>query len=64
MGIFLGYTDTMKNICYYDIESGQVKTAHHVSFDESMSDLSDKLPNACILANIKPNSADVVNTQS
>jgi len=51
MGIFLGYTDTMKNVCYYDVESGQVKTAHHVSFDESMSDLSDKLPNARILAN-------------
>jgi len=50
----------MKNIHYYDVKSGQVKTAHHVSFDESMSDLSDKQPNAHMLANIKPNSLDLI----
>ncbi len=50
----------MKNIWYYDVETGQVKTAHHVSFDESMSNLSDKLPNACMLVNLKPDSLDLV----
>jgi len=59
-GIFLGYTDTMKNIWYYDVESGQVKTAHHVSFDESMFDLSDKLPNAHMLVSVKLDSLDLV----
>jgi len=49
-GIFLGYTSTMKNVHYYDISSGQVKTAQHVSFDEAMHDLNDKPPNACLLA--------------
>jgi len=60
MGIFLGYTDTMKNIHYYDVKLGHVKTAHHILYDESMSDLSDKPSNACMLANIKPNSLDVI----
>jgi len=50
----------MKNIWYYDVESGQVKTAHHVSFDESMSDLSDKPPNARMLVNVSTNALDPV----
>jgi len=52
MGIFLGYTNTMKNVHYYDIVSGQIKTVQHVSFDEVMHDLTDKPPNACLLASL------------
>jgi len=53
MGILLGYTNTMKNVHYYDTVSGQIKTAaQHVSFDEVMHDLTDKLPNACLLASL------------
>jgi len=53
MGILLGYTNTMKNVHYYDTVSGQIKTAaQHVSFDEVMHDLTDKLLNACLLASL------------
>jgi len=50
----------MKNIRYYDVESGHIKTAHHVSFDESMSHLSDKPPNAHMLVNVNTNFLDPV----
>jgi hypothetical protein len=33
-GIFIGYTATDSNICYIDVNSGQVKTSHHAVFDE------------------------------
>jgi len=36
-GIFLGYTDTMTQIYYYDVDMGTIKTARHVQFDELMS---------------------------
>jgi len=39
-------------MCYYDTDSGQIKTAQHVSFDEVMHDLTDKLPNAHLLASL------------
>lgn len=34
-GIFLGYTATDKNIRYLDLDSGTVKSSHHVVFDEA-----------------------------
>jgi hypothetical protein len=54
-GIFLGFSKTMKNILYFDLETETVKDAQHVAFDESMNDLkeSDKPPNACILDCLK-----------
>ena len=52
-GIFLGYTKTLRNIIYYDIESEVVKTAQHVSFDEVSQDLVDKPLNARMLQNAK-----------
>jgi len=48
-GIFLGYSQTMKNILYYDLASHQVKTALHLVFDEAMTDLDSKTPNARLL---------------
>jgi len=61
-GVFLGYTSTMKNVRYYDISSGQVKTAQHVSFDEAMHDLNDKPPNAHLLASFKPDAPATIDT--
>ncbi len=61
MGIFLGYTNTMKNVHYYDIVSGQIKTAQHVSFDKVMHDLTDKPPNDCLLASLQPGSTEIIN---
>jgi len=45
-GVFLGYSQTMKNILYYDTISQQVKTALHVVFDEAMNNSDIKTPNA------------------
>jgi len=36
----------MKNILYYDLTSHQVKTALHLVFNEAMTDLDNKTPNA------------------
>jgi len=58
-GIFLG---TMKNVCYYDISSGQVKTAQHVSFDEAMHNLIDKPPNVHLLFSLKPDAPAIIDT--
>jgi len=53
-GIFLAYTNTMKNMCYFDITTGQIITpATGISFDEVMYDLTDKPPNAQLLASLK-----------
>ena len=60
--IFLGYTSTMKNMCYFDIAMGQIKMAQHVSFDEAMHDLADKPPNAHLLASLKLHVAEVLDT--
>lgn len=54
VGIFLGFSKTMKNILYYDLKSHEVKSAQHVAFDEAMHDLSDaeKPPNARLLSTV------------
>ena len=52
----------MKNVRYYDISSGQVKTAQHVSFDEAMHDLNDKPPNVRLLASLKPETSASIDT--
>ena len=54
-GVFLGFSKTMKNILYFDLETETVKDAQHVAFDESMNDLkeSDKPPNARLLDSVK-----------
>ena len=34
-GIFIGYTETMKNVRYVDLTTGLVKTCGHTTFDEA-----------------------------
>ena len=34
-GVFLGFKDTFRHAYYYDFDTGQVKVARHVAFDES-----------------------------
>ena len=34
-GIFIGYTETMKNVQYVDLTTGLVKTCGHATFDEA-----------------------------
>ena len=34
-GIFIGYTETMKNVRYVDLTTGLVKTCGHATFDEA-----------------------------
>ena len=60
VGIFLGYSKTMKNILYYDSVSSSVKTAQHVAFDETMNDLDDKPPNARMLDGLQNGQPDVL----
>jgi hypothetical protein len=60
VGIFLGFSKTMKKIFYYDIESETVKEAQHVRFDEGMNDLLEKPPNACLLDGIRAQDPDVM----
>ena len=36
-GVFLGFKDTFRHAYYYDFDTGQVKIARHVAFDESSS---------------------------
>ena len=44
LGIFLGYSRTLKVLYYYDLESAIVKMATHARFDEGMNDLVDTAP--------------------
>jgi len=52
----------MKNVCYFDVATGHVKMAQHVSFDEAMHDLVDKPPNARPLASLKPDASEVLDS--
>ena len=44
VGIFLGYSRTLKVLYYYDVNSAIVQTATHARFDEGMNDLDDAPP--------------------
>ena len=43
-GIFLGYKKSMHHAYYEDHETGKIKTARHVAFDEGMNDMKTPLP--------------------
>ena len=43
-GIFLGYKKSMRNAYYVDLETGVVKTARHIAFDEGMIDSKNPPP--------------------
>jgi hypothetical protein len=51
-GVFLGFTNTTKNIYYYDFKTSMVKTTQHVVFDETMVGLEDKSPDAQVISDI------------
>ena len=53
VGTFLGFSKTMKNVLYFDLETETVKPAQHVAFDESMNDLDFKPPNARLLDGLR-----------
>ena len=58
-GIFLGYSNTSKNILYYDFESNTVKDSQHVAYDEAHCGFTDAIsPHSRILNTADP-SADV-----
>ena len=44
LGIFLGYSRTLKVLYYFDLEISMVKTATHARFDEDINNLSAETP--------------------
>jgi len=62
--VLLGYSQTMKNIFYYDQDSHQVKTALHVVFTEAMSNSDVKSPNAQLLCSNTVPPTDIIDTTS
>ena len=60
LGIFLGYSRSLKVLYYYDIESALVKTATHVRFDEGLNDLvTSAPPNVQILRHLNHDGSDI-----
>ena len=43
-GIFLGYKKSMRHAYYEDLETGKIKTARHIAFDEGMNDVKSPPP--------------------
>jgi hypothetical protein len=58
VGVFLGFSKTMKNVLYFDVETETVKLAQYVAFDESMNDLDIKPPNTHLLDGIHSGQID------
>ena len=52
LGIFLGYSRSLKVMYYFDLGSSSVKTATHARFDEGMNDLDEPPPNVRHLRNL------------
>jgi len=63
-GLFLGYSQTMKNILYYDSATHHVKSALHVVFDEAMADSDAPSPNARLLHGQAVLPTDVIHATS
>ncbi len=63
-GLFLGYSQSTKNIIFYDIATCQVKTALHVVFDKAMADSDVPSPNAHLLCGQHALSPDVFHVSS
>jgi len=64
VGIFLGYSHTLKNILYYDTVSRHVKTAFNVVFDKAMTDSDAPSPNARLLRGQSVLPTDIVDVSS
>jgi hypothetical protein len=54
LGIFLGYSRTLKVLYYFDVASSHIKTATHARFDEGMNDLATAPPNVQALRLLSP----------
>jgi hypothetical protein len=54
LGVFLGYSRSLKILYYFDLASSLVKTATHARFDEGMNDLADAPPNVQALRLLSP----------
>ncbi|KAI2509735.1 hypothetical protein MHU86_4717 [Fragilaria crotonensis] len=54
LGVFLGYSRSLKILYYFDLASSLVKTATHARFDEGMNDLADAPPNVQALHLLSP----------
>ena len=52
LGVFLGYSRSLKVLYYFDLGTSLVKTATHARFDEGMNDLSDPPPKAQLLRDL------------
>ena len=52
LGIFLGYSRSLKVMYYFDLGSSTIKTATHARFDEGMNDLDEPPPNVKLLRNL------------
>ncbi|KAI2495082.1 hypothetical protein MHU86_19437 [Fragilaria crotonensis] len=52
LGVFLGYSRSLKIMYYFDLGSSTVKTATHARFDEGMNDLDEPPPNVKHLRNL------------
>jgi len=52
-GIFLGYQQSDRNVIYYDVATGNVKTSQHVEFDETEADRPNRPPNAELLGRLR-----------
>jgi hypothetical protein len=45
-GIFLGYTQTLQSLLYFDLDSHEFKCTQHACYDEGMNDVPDPPSNA------------------
>ena len=57
LGVFLGYSRSLKVMYYFDLGSSIVKTATHARFDEGMNDLDEPPPNVKTLRNLADDGA-------
>jgi hypothetical protein len=58
LGVFLGYSRSLKILYYFDWASSIVKTATHARFDEGMNDLPAAPPNVQALHLLSPDGHD------
>ena len=48
-GIFLGHKKSMQHAYHKDLETGKIKTARHIAFEEDMNDVKSLPPFVCFL---------------
>ena len=59
-GHFLGHKKSMRHAHSEDLETGMIKTAQHIPFNEGMNDVMSPPPCACFLrGELEPNSVNL-----